>query len=205
MLNKCAVYLTNKLCESISTPDNKKEIYIYGFEITLSTLIAILSIICISLLFNNILFFVSFLLFFYSIRLFCGGYHASSYFRCFLLTNTIFMSTILLTKLIVICGLKWFVLVLVLLSSAIIFLFSPIQNKNHPYSYERYCKYKSISKGLTISYTITYILLFLFVDSKEIVIQAGWSYIWVSLMIIIELLRRRDKNAFHQYGNSNIS
>ena len=204
MLNRCAVYLTNQLEKSIILSDDDKEIYIYGFEITLSTLISILSTIFISLLFNNIQYSAFFLLFFYSIRLFCGGYHAKSYLRCFLLTNLVFISTIVLTKPIILYDLEWIVLVLVLLSSVIIFHFSPVQNKNHPYSYKRYCKFKKISKWLTITFTITYILLFFFIDSKEIVVQGGWSYLWVSLMIIIELLIKGGKKDVFLYNGSSI-
>ena len=204
MLNKYAIHLTNKLCKSISLTNDEKEKYVYGFEITISTLIAMLSIAFISVLFDNILYSVLFIIFFYSIRLFCGGYHASSYLKCFILTNSIFVSTILLSKLVIKFDLKQIVILLVIFSSILIFLFSPVKNKNHPHSKERYIKFKIISKVLTIVYTLSYFLLFFHIGSEQIVIQAAWSYTWVSILILIEIIKQKGgiKNAFFHYSNS---
>lgn len=79
----------------------QRDIYIYGFELFYSTLFTLLSIFFLSsICLNNILFAVIFILFFYPIRLFCGGYHCKTYRNCFFLTNIIFILSYFFAKLI---------------------------------------------------------------------------------------------------------
>lgn len=62
------------------------EIYVYGFELLLSSLIETGAIILIGCLLGKFLETILFLLSFSSIRFFSGGYHAKSYLRCFIVT-----------------------------------------------------------------------------------------------------------------------
>lgn len=203
MLNKCAVILTNHLGKHITISDTEKEIYIYGFELFLSTLLSMISITCISLICKSLLYAVLFVLFFYSLRLFCGGYHANTYVRCFIITNLIFISTIIFTKLILLVNLKWIMPILVIISCVIIYYYSPIQNENHSYSKTKYIKFKNISRILSLVYAVIYGFIFLFSKSGDIAVNSAFSYIWVSLMIIIELIRRKGgrENECYQFSN----
>lgn len=95
MLNKFSIFLTDKLIIKKIISESEKDLYIYGYQISLSTLSVLISILSLSLVLN-IKYGFLFLLFFFPIRLFTGGYHACSYFRCFICTNTFFLLTTLI-------------------------------------------------------------------------------------------------------------
>lgn len=191
MLYNYALKMTNILSHYTAITNNDKNIYVYGFELLFSTLLSMFSILVISLTCKNIFFFVFFMLFFYSLRLFCGGYHAKTYLRCFILTNLIFVSTIVLSKVVILLNLKNIMPLLVFLGFCVIFYYTPIENGNHPYSKLKYRKFKIISRFLAMAYLLIYLCVYAFVDSDIIVINAAWSYIWVSLMIIIAKLEKK--------------
>ena len=89
MLHSCAEYLTHTLYRHCPLSEEKRPVFVYGFELSLSTLSSILSIILLSIIFKNVYFSLLFLYIFFFLRLFSGGYHAPTYSRCFILTNAI--------------------------------------------------------------------------------------------------------------------
>lgn len=189
MLNKSAIQLVKLLEKNHSIPQEEQPIYIYGFELLISTVLSMTSIFLISILINKIIYDVSFLLFFFLLRLFCGGYHAKTYLKCFITTNTIFVLTIILTNLFLLFRFDWIMPIIVTISTVIVFLFSPIKNKNHPYSEKTYIKNKRCSQFISLSFIFIFIYIFYFTSFEEIVVHSAWSFTFVSIMIIIEKLR----------------
>ena len=64
-------------------------IYRYGFELLWSTVLCVLSILLLSVMFDYMRCAIIFLLYFLPIRTVAGGYHTSTYGKCFSLTNLI--------------------------------------------------------------------------------------------------------------------
>ena len=64
-------------------------IYEYGFELLFSTVVTLSFILILGVLGNYISQAIVFLLYFIPVRIAAGGYHAKSYGRCFMLTNTV--------------------------------------------------------------------------------------------------------------------
>lgn len=99
MLLKISSLLTNYFIKKKIIDTSKKEIMLYGFQLTLSTLASSLSILLISAS-SNVIYGIIFLIYFMPIRFFLGGYHATSYARCFLYTNTCYIVTHILNHLV---------------------------------------------------------------------------------------------------------
>lgn len=78
--------------------DNHRKIYVYGFELFLSTLLCIISILSIGVVSGYLSSSVVFLLFFMPIRMVAGGYHAKTYKACFILTNSIAILCVVVSK-----------------------------------------------------------------------------------------------------------
>lgn len=194
MLTKYAAYLTNRLNNHINISDNEKEIYIYGFELLLSNSFTMLIILVISILFGNIFYILSFVWFFFIPRLFCGGLHANSHLKCSIMTNTIFISTIILSKLFVYMNLESAIVILSTLSLIPIIALCPVVNANHPISKKTYKKNKKISIAISIINISVIIISFSVANFTEIVIFSGVSFIWVSILILIESLKQRREN-----------
>lgn len=96
-------------------------IYIYGFNLFYSSIFTGFTIVLISSLYYNIFFGIIFIFFFALPRFFVGGYHASSFGKCFLITNLVF---ILMLFAVSYAELKIFIIFLYLFSLFFIFFFS---------------------------------------------------------------------------------
>lgn len=59
--------------------EDKKDIYLYGFEIVVSTIIYALIFILTAIVTSTLLYSIIFFIGFYFVRKFCGGFHASTY------------------------------------------------------------------------------------------------------------------------------
>lgn len=204
MLNKSANCLVRLLEKYYALSDKERPVYIYGFELLLSTLSSMITIISISIIVGNPSYAMFFMLFFFSLRLFTGGCHANTYLKCFITTNIIFTSTILLTKLALFLEFKWIFPILVTISTAIVWIFSPIKNNNHPCSDETYIKNKTKARFLSSVYSLIFICLYSFTSFDDIAINSAWHLIMVSVMIIIEKIRTYrevENNELYQFKN----
>lgn len=70
MLHSCAEYLTHTLYRHCPLSEEKRPVFVYGFELSLSTLSSILSIILLSIIFKNV---YSSLLFLYTFFFLCSS------------------------------------------------------------------------------------------------------------------------------------
>ncbi len=125
--------LTEKIVLTGNVDKDKREIIQYGLELCISTLILIFSIAVLSLTFFHKLDAVVFLAFFVPVRLFSGGFHASTYLKCYCCSLIVFGVIVMGAEKFPIenIGIKISAIIL-----AFIFLYgrAPHINKNHPIS-----------------------------------------------------------------------
>lgn len=91
MLHRLASNMARIIVKKANIDDKYRSIYEYGCELFLSTSASILSIIFFSLVLNVLYSSIVFLTVFMGIRFFSGGYHATTYFHCFVLTNLVYL------------------------------------------------------------------------------------------------------------------
>ena len=103
MLYNISSMITKYFFKKNIITNSDQEVFIYGCQLIISSFCSISSILLLSF-FINITYGILFLLFFFPIRLFCGGFHASSYIKCFLCTNTIFIMTLFCSLSLVDCN-----------------------------------------------------------------------------------------------------
>ncbi len=136
MINSIATRIADYICRKTDPSDDRPdshEIYVYGFEIIISSAVAFGIVFLIGLLTHKLPELIVFFLCFYLIRQRTGGYHADTYFKC----NLIFALNIIAVALII-CfetaqiyqivfnGISFAV------CSLLIFLKAPIPNPNKP-------------------------------------------------------------------------
>ena len=193
MLQSFAKYLTDTLSRHCPLSPQKRPIFQYGFEITTSTLSSAFSILLISIFLRDVLSACLFLGIFFFLRLFAGGYHAPTYARCFILTNSVYLMVYLVSRVFIAFQSTIPAIVLTLLSGLIIFAFSPIRNKKHPISEMVYRKNRDIARILvTLEALVLTSLILLRCDftytSVPIVSLAA-----VAVMMIISKFQERSE------------
>ena len=84
MVKRISKTVTSAMIERQAVDPAEREIYEYGFQITLSSVISFTSAVVIGFLFSRPLAMLLFLICFASMRMYSGGYHARSYLLCYL-------------------------------------------------------------------------------------------------------------------------
>lgn len=196
MIKTFAKSITNKLVSKNILNIEEKEMYYYCFETLIVIVITIFVLLSMSLIFDELLysliFYFSFLLF----RKVCGGYHTDNYIKCsiFSLLSYLFFIVMLKTSFLQIKML----FIIIFLALVIIFMLSPIENDNKPFTQKQYVCFKVISKTLSISIIAT--LLIVILTGKYVILNIKYYYCFAfgigyeAIALILSILERRRKN-----------
>lgn len=135
MLQKTSMHLANQLVFNKIISENELEIYQYGFEILFSSLITAISICLSASIFDKLSVAILYLAITIPLRTTAGGYHATSYLRCFIFSNLYFLFILFVYQLVL--QFTFFPLIwisILFFSYTFILLNAPIKNRNHPIS-----------------------------------------------------------------------
>lgn len=201
MINKLSDKILKFVKANFDFEDEMEEVYRYGIEITISSILNITLIIIAGHLIGDVIVALTFLLCFIPLRSYCGGYHATTYFRC----NLIFLLTFLAVYFSSYFMYTHFTGGLVKIFEAILLLgfipvlaFAPVRNPNKELDDFQVKKCRLISM---IIYTAIGIASIYFVLEKQIygaiIVMTLAS---VSVMIIIEIIMQR--RGYHETENN---
>ena len=191
MLHNNVVRLTEFLLSRGSIDVSKRPILVYGCELALSTLTSFASIVAISILMRDFFSSLLFIAIFFFLRLFAGGFHASTYARCFFITNGVYLATYGSAYILETYAIKSVTLIIGLVSGLIILFLTPVQNIKHPLSSDRLITNKKISRFL-VCFEIMFLILAFFVgtDTHFFFIFAT-SLAAVAVMMVIPKFEER--------------
>lgn len=130
MISSAANNITNYLICKKVIKDDDREIYQYGFEQVFSSLLNIATMLLLGIILGIIYQSLVLILSFMALRSYSGGYHAKTPLQCYLLTVMSILAALSIMKFITID--RFICLGLLVLSSVVILLLSPIGSKNKP-------------------------------------------------------------------------
>lgn len=130
MISSAANNITNYLICKKVIKDDDREIYQYGFEQVFSSLLNIATMLLLGIILGKIYQSLVLILSFMALRSYSGGYHANTPLHCYLLTVMSISAALSIMKFITID--RFICLGLLVLSSVVILLLSPIGSKNKP-------------------------------------------------------------------------
>ena len=148
-------YLSRK---KILKQDNR-EVYVYALEVILLNLILLMTLLIISLIGGQPSFFACYLCFFVPLRVFTGGYHAKKSEICFVMSVAPYVLAMILVNnnsSLFNNAIMVFVTALLML---LVFLYSPIENINHPLDETRKRRNRIIARVIVL---IDFTLLIVF-------------------------------------------
>lgn len=193
MLHTVASYLANlTICKSQQNT-MKMPILIYGFEIILSQVFAGCAIIFIGLFTRKQIESVTFLVTFISLRLYCGGYHAETYKKCFLSSIALFILILVLCELTLLTNVFFVLWSIGELASGVILYKAPVININHPVSEERKKINRRKAVLILLSIDIVIILCIVFEIVGNGVITATITKIMVAVLMQLGIWNERRR------------
>jgi accessory gene regulator B len=159
-----AIFYANK---SVYEHD-QVEVYKYGFELLISTLINCFNVLIISILLGTPLDALLFMVAFIPLRTTAGGYHARHHWSCILAFNAIFFVFSIFCKHLAIGLVMPYALVAVIISSLFVWSFSPVEAVNKPLTAEKRERNRKNSVIITcINMVLVIVLYYLPILSVE--------------------------------------
>lgn len=189
MIKRISLKIANFIFKNAKLDTEMFEVYKYGVEITISSLLNIFWIIAASVVLSDVISGVVFLAVFILLRSFVGGYHAKTYFLC----NALFLLTFLAVYYTNSVGvafvdgelLSMILTILILLGIIPIIAFAPVQNKPLSQKQSRICRIM----GILVFIIISIVALALHYGGIKYGSLMIITLISVSVLILIEVLK----------------
>lgn len=159
MINRISEIIAFFLLNKKVIKREELEIYIYGYEVLISSLIDFSIVLLFAAVFNKVIFLTIFFVMFVSIRIYTGGYHAETFFKCkivfimicLLLVITSYIDVLLIPMIII-----------MILYNATVFFLAPVENINKPLSICEKSKYRRISVVLSLLWTAIAVITYFY-------------------------------------------
>lgn len=181
MISSAANNITNYLICKKVIKDDDREIYQYGFEQVFSSLLNIVTMLLLGIILGKIYQSLVLILSFMALRSYSGGYHANTPLQCYLLTVMSISAALSIMKFITID--RFICLGLLVLSSVVILLLSPIGTKNKPLDEIEKIIYRK--KTIIVWSVETCVaIVFIILDITEIHIAITLAQVIISIALI---------------------
>ncbi len=186
-MEKISQSITDFICRNLNIYDeNMAEIYKYGIEITLSSLINLLIIIICSLLMGDPAAGILFMLVFIFLRSYTGGYHAEAYWRCNVTFAVTYILTFAAAKLLEYLNVSSYAEIFIFILAFIpVLKFAPVRNRHKKLTEEK------IKQSRKIAFAVYAFFSALSVFLCSIDIRYGYmlltTVLSVSVLIIVEV------------------
>lgn len=194
LIKQISKHIFNFMSRHIKVEAELKDVYIYGIEITVSTALNVCLVMLAAVLLGSPLSGVSHLGCLFLLRSFCGGYHASSYFKCNSLMVIFFLLSHFSGKLLVYFNLTDSKLMSAFLMLAFlpIYAFAPVKNKYKTLSERKAkkCRILSIIIYIILSLLGLYLTFFGFLYGSIIIV----TLIEISGSVLFEIYMQRRHN-----------
>lgn len=188
MFAKAANRIVDKLeSNNLITPENR-EIYVYGFQQGFTILWNFISMILIGLLFQQVLECIIYLMFYFALRIYAGGYHASTVKRCYLCSCVMISAALFVIKVhilnIFICA------VISFLSGVVIFFFSPVEDKNKKLDQKEVFRYRLFSRVILMAELAIQMICSCF-RWDFLIFPISLSLLTLAIMLIVGKIKNR--------------
>ncbi len=178
--------------------DDKMEIYQYGFELLLSSLITFAIVVFLGAIFKCLFAALLYFLLFACMRLICGGYHARHYWSCNLIFTVVTASLLLLFKYLPMEGYAPFHYTSLAFSVLVVFAYAPVENENKPLNEGQKVFFRIISRITVVLIVLLSCLIYIMHNSYSKLIDLTLLVVAVSILIggIVE---GRDNHGSEDY------
>lgn len=192
MFHNSSAKLTDKLISLNTISSEDREIYEFGIQHIFIALLNISTVILIGFLTNSVKEALVFISAFIPLRIFAGGFHFSTPFRCYIFSSC-FVAAVLL-------AMRYFSISLLIycllycISSIIILVFAPVEDKNKPLDQ---LEKKVYRKRTIIIFGLENVVILIFYFTKvQFAVQSIMvSTIILSLMIVFGLIKNNIINS----------
>ena len=167
----------------------QKDIYQYGFEILISSVITFLIVLVCGCVFNCIIPSFIFFVLFVILRSVCGGYHASNYLSCNLIFGFVTIGVLLSYKYINIEMFSELHYPICMLTFICTIMYSPIENENKPLTIAQKKKFRILGTVLVLMVSLVSTVIKIKLQSSYTILT-DMTLLVVSIFMVVAKLKR---------------
>lgn len=145
MVDSICNFIIYKLNKEQIIQEEKNEIYLYGLQLLMATLIKAVGLFVLAIIMGAVKESIIFMIFFSSLRIQAGGIHAHSLLKCFISTAIIMFSAIYIVRLFPYVQNLNIQIIMIVISIILVYMFAPVENENKPLSEEEKILYRKRS------------------------------------------------------------
>lgn len=189
MTNRVAVKITDFLCKNNTIKGEEKDIYIYGFEIFFSNIVNLLIVVILGFLAHQFYHAALFYIVFMITRSYSGGYHASTYLKCNIAFGSVFITTMIISRLLVSESSPVYLIMLLAIYIGCIFEYAPIENENKKLTEGDKQKHRKTSILISICWTLLVFVLYFI--SRTYATTLTLTLAMIAMLMLIEVNKRK--------------
>lgn len=194
MIEEISIKFSESLSKNGVIPKEEREIYRYGMEALIATVVNFIIVLSLGLACHKLLHTIFFLLVYCSIRSFAGGYHAKNHLSCIVTFASTYLVLLILSGIFPIQQCNVFLVIGWILSFIIIWLIAPVEDLNRPIEEEENKNFSKKSKTLIVVNTSVLIAgFYLFPNFSEYIVFGVFGFVSIGLVALIGFI----KNGFH--------
>lgn len=193
-MNSLAEYLCNKAIAVNAIESEEKDLYMYAFGLLISSAYTWGTFILLGLLFDSLPAAICFMLLFIPLRIFCGGFHRESYFKCYISSLFLFLSIFFISKVSFLEEVNLGLLIVLPFAIWCIWKFAPLEDSNKPLDSYEITKYSKISKNVLAVEVIIIFLLWLNRINPLIIYFSLTALNMIGLLLLLKVIQDLTKN-----------
>lgn len=188
--------LSNKIALILHKNDDENlidiEVYSYGLELIISTLANVLVMVILSVVFGCFKEMVFYFMFFSMLRVFAGGYHASTHLKCILFYSTTSLMVIWIVRNVFSNGYGILLVVLAfILATLLVLRYAPVDSVNKPFSETERKIYRLRSKQVILVQSVVLLILFIVYKDTTIYMLCCVSGMLMESITLIPVLNKQ--------------
>lgn len=198
MIEAISMKISKSLLKSNAINQNELNVYAYGIQLLILGIVDWCITFLFMLLIGEIYLSIAYLSVFFTLRKHCGGYHAETHIRCIVISNTVYVLSVLVSANMQYENFTTLLLVGEIINFIIIYKFSPVEHPNKHIEPIEMARHRKI--GRIYNLVFGFVAIGLVLGSIN---QYACAIFMAQLSVSIAVVLQRIKNRTRKEGSEN--
>lgn len=198
MIAAISMKISKSLLKSNAINQDELNVYAYGIQLLILGIVDWCITFLLMLLIGEIYLSIAYLSVFFALRKHCGGYHAETHIRCILISNVVYVLSVLVSANMQYENFTTLVLVGEIINFIIIYYFSPVEHPNKRIEPAEMARHRKVGRTFNLIFGLVAIGLVL-----GSINQYACAILMAQLSVSIAVVLQRIKNRTGKEGGEN--
>lgn len=190
MIARISKRISSNLLKSNAINQDELNVYAYGIHLLVLSIIDWSITFLLMLLMGEIYLSIAYLVVFFALRIHCGGYHAESHIRCIMISNIVYVISVLTSANMPCRNFQILFLIGELINLWLLYFFSPVEHPNKQITPSELKRHKKLGKIINVVATM-FAIGFMLRDMKQYACVILMAQLSVSIAVVLQRIKNR--------------